>query len=380
MENREQVCSYALSRIFSFEPRLANAVVETFGDASSIFSLDRDSLFEALGPYNRYRDVIAGTSLDRAASELDAAMRGGCGYLYRLHPDYPEPLAMCDDAPVGFFVRSSDTFSNVFSRMCVAVVGTRNMTSYGRQWCTRTVNALADTVERPTIVSGLAFGVDITAHLAALDSGLPTVAVLGNGVDSVYPAAHYDYAGRIASLPGCAVITEYPPGASVVAVNFLCRNRIIAGLSRATVLVESRIKGGGMTTARQAASYGRDVYAVPGRNDDLMSQGCNLLIRQQTAVPVTDCDGFVESLGFKPSGHRKPGALRVNAAVGRMDGVQLEQTGRILLEIRSNRDITLEELGSRCGISYGDLVAAVTRLEADGLVNVDFLRRCSINE
>lgn len=380
MENKEKVCSYALSRIFSYEPRIAHAIVEGLGDASSLFSLDRDSLFELLGPFNKYREAVSSFSLDKAAAELDGVEVRGYRYLYSALPEYPEALSVCEDAPVGFFVRSEDSFANIFGRESVSVVGTRDMTSYGAEWCRKVVDILGCTRQRPTIVSGLALGVDITAHLGALKNGLPTIAVLGNGAGTVYPACHGDYAERIAHTPCSAVITEYPPGADVSPVNFLCRNRIIAGLSKATVLVESRIKGGGMTTARQASSYGRDVFSVPGRNDDVMSKGCNLLIQTQIASPILDGRSFLNALGYTPEKIRKASSDRPLAKIERgMTAQEIEIAGRLLSIIRANRGITVSDLSGRTGMQYSSLITMLCRLEADGMINIDLLQRCSIN-
>lgn len=380
MENKEQVCSYALSRIFSYEPRIAHAIVEQLGDAAGIFSFDRDSLFELLGPFNRYRDAITSFSLDEAAADLARLAGEGYRYLHSGHPDFPEALSVCEDAPVGFFVRSEDSFGNIFGREAISVVGTRDMSSYGKEWCRRVVTALGGTRQRPTIVSGLALGVDITAHLAALENGLPTIAVLGNGAGMIYPACHSDYAERIIHTPCSAVITEYPPGACVSPVNFLCRNRIIAGLSKATVLVESRLRGGGMTTARQASSYGRDVFTVPGRNDDVRSQGCNLLIQAQLASPVIDAASFVRALGYSADAGCAAGRARPDISGMRaMTGVEIDMAGRLLSAIRSKRDVTVTELSSMTGVQYGCLMAILGRLEADGMINIDMLQRCSIN-
>lgn len=381
MENIEKVCSYALSKIFIREPRLAAAIIRNLGDAESIFRLDRESLFEALGPYNRYRDIIASTSVDKEAEELAKVEKGGISYMYFNHPLYPEPLAECEDAPAGFFVRSSDSFENIFGRESIAVVGTRNMTSYGREWCERIVEALSEFPARPTIVSGLAYGVDITAHLEALRRGLPTIAVLGNGIDFIYPVRHEGYARRITETPRCAVISEYPPGSDVLATNFLCRNRIIAGLSRATILVESRIKGGGMTTARQASSYDRDVFAVPGRNDDPMSQGCNLLIQTKVAEAAIDCDTISKSLGYRRA-HTPESRIADLGSIyeGKVSGKEMELMVKVLLIIRSKRDISIDEIAENGGLSYRNVMAAIGRLEADGLVCVDLLQRCSIKK
>lgn len=380
MKYPEEICTYALSRIFLREPKLSRAVIETMGSAGELFALDGNGLYEALGPFFRYREAISGTDLDKVGKELERITgETGTRYLWHGHPDFPQALSGCDDAPVGFFFRSSDDPAGIFNRESVSVVGTRDMSPYGRQWCGNVVKALSETEERPTIVSGLAYGVDITAQMKALETGLPTIAVLGNGVGSIYPAQHASHAEKIAGTKGCAIIWEYPPGTDVLAVNFLARNRIIAGMSRATVLVESKIHGGGMTTARIASSYGRDVFAVPGRNDDIRSQGCNALIQSHIAEALADTGPFLKSIGYR---HLKASrtAEGVGVQTASISGTDIDTAGKLLLRIRSNRGITVEELASGSGLAPHRARAILTGLEADGIIDVDILGRCTINK
>lgn len=383
MENIETVASFALSRIFRYEPRLAKAIVETMGSAEAIFRLDKDGLFEVLGPFNKYRDPIVSTNLDKASQELDDILKDGYSYIPHCHPDFPRNLSFCEDAPVGFFLRSDDSPANIFSGDRISIVGTRDITPYGKEWCRRLATALGETEEKPAIVSGLAYGVDINAQVGALDNGLRTISVLGNGIGSIYPSMHATYADRICHTPGCGIITEYPPGADVTATNFLCRNRIIAGLSRATILVESKLRGGGMTTARQASSYSRDVYAIPGRSDDVFSQGCNCLIQSRLAEPIISVEEFIVSLGYHHIGAVGNKALAMNPKEyysGSMDACKIEATSRILLIIRKNRGIAVNEIASNLSLPYHEVIALVTRLEGDGFIEVDMLQRCSIKK
>lgn len=383
MENIETVASFALSRIFRYEPRLAKAIVETLGSAEAIFRLDKDGLFEALGPFNKYREPIVNTSLDKASQELDDILKDGYSYIPHCHPDFPRNLSFCEDAPVGFFLRSDDSPANIFSGDRISIVGTRDITPYGREWCRRLTSALGETEEKPAIVSGLAYGVDINAQVGALDNGLKTISVLGNGIGSIYPAMHASYADRICHTPGCGIITEYPPGADVTATNFLCRNRIIAGMSRATILVESKLRGGGMTTARQASSYSRDVFAIPGRSDDVFSQGCNCLIQSHLAEPINSVEEFIDGLGY----HHVGTAVNKAAAMapkdyysGSMDANKIDLASRILLMVRKNRGIAVSEMADSLHLPYHEVIALVTRLEGDGFIEVDILQRCSIKK
>lgn len=383
MENIETVASFALSRIFRYEPRLAKAIVETLGSAEAIFRLDKDGLFEALGPFNKYREPIAGTSLDKASQELDDILKDGYSYIPHCHPDFPRNLSFCEDAPVGFFLRSDDSPANIFSGDRISIVGTRDITPYGKEWCKRLATALAETEEKPAIVSGLAYGVDINAHIGALENGLRTISVLGNGIGSIYPAMHASYADRICHTPGCGIITEYPPGADVTATNFLCRNRIIAGMSRATILVESKLRGGGMTTARQASSYSRDVFAIPGRSDDVFSQGCNCLIQSRLAEPIISVEEFISSLGYRHVGASGKKTAAMNPKdyySGSMDTNKIDAASRILLMIRGSRGIAVSEIAASLRLPYHEVIALVTRLEGDGFIEVDILQRCSIKK
>ena len=151
---------------------------------------------------------------------------------------------------------------------------------------------------KPLVVSGLALGVDAVAHRTALENGLKTVAVMATGIDQIYPSQHQGLGEQIASTPGCGLVSDYPPDTQAVAINFIRRNRIIAGICKATLLIESKIKGGGMITAHLANSYDREVFALPGRVDDPYSQGCNLLIRQNLAEPIGDLAELMQKLSL----------------------------------------------------------------------------------
>ena len=367
MENIETVASFALSRIFRYEPRLAKAIVETLGSAEAIFRLDKDGLFEALGPFNKYREPIAGTSLDKASQELDDILKDGYSYIPHCHPDFPRNLSFCEDAPVGFFLRSDDSPANIFSGDRISIVGTRDITPYGREWCRRLTSALGETEEKPTIVSGLAYGVDINAQVGALDNGLKTISVLGNGIGSIYPANHASYADRICHTSGCGIITEYPPGADVTATNFLCRNRIIAGLSDAVVLIESAAKGGSLITAEIAGSYNRECFAFPGSVGDPYSVGCNELIRDNKAALICSAMDFVNAMNWST-------CRSVTADEGIQTSLFDDLTAderRVLERIRQKaQGAHLNVLITDCNIPYARIMPILFELEMKGLIRM----------
>ena len=273
----EKSCLCALNRIFGFKPKIGLALISHLGNASEAFKLGQDDLDRLLGPYSQYSRQISRQAVEEAAEELTKMEEAGIGFVGWTEDEYPGLLHECEDAPIGLYVRSATPMTDLWKpRKRIAVVGTRNLTPYGKEWCGTIVAGMASTKERPVIVSGLALGTDICAHKAAIENGLPTIAVMATGPESVYPYRHKEFAERIAGTPGCALITDYPPGTAPLAIHFLRRNRIIAGLSDALILVESKIKGGGMMTSRLAFSYNREVYALPGRVDDICKK-CNYL-------------------------------------------------------------------------------------------------------
>ena len=300
MENfEEKACLCALNRIFGFEPKIGLALISHLGSASQVFRLDTETINSLIGPYSKYRDKITMAAVDQAAKELEQMDLKGICFCGITESTYPPMLKECEDPSIGLYIRSSTPLNELWKDNSIGVVGTRDITPYGKEWCQKIVKSMAMTGQKPPIISGLALGVDITAHRTALENGLPTIAVMATGPDEVYPYRHRYDAERIVNSPGSALITDYPPGTAPLAVHFLRRNRIIAGLSRSILLIESKAKGGGLMTCRLAFSYNRDIYALPGRADDLRSEGCNELIRKKIAEPITSLNSLIDGLGMK---------------------------------------------------------------------------------
>lgn len=384
MENfEEKACLCALSKIFGFKPKIALALIGHLGDAREVFKVSRRDLEMLLGPHSQYTDIIRKATVYEAAEELERYEKLDINFIGWTEDNYPELLKECPDAPVGLYIRSRTHASKLWvPSKKIAVVGTRDISPYGKEWCTKSIYALASTPEKPLIVSGLALGTDICAHKAALEAGLPTIAVMATGPEDVYPYRHKAFAEDMYQIPGCALITDYPPGTAPLAIHFLRRNRIIAGMSNATVLIESKIKGGGMMTARLAFSYDRDVFALPGRVDDTRSQGCNMLIRSKIAEPLTSTQDFLDSLGMKhtdaPEATSDMEALNARYRC-RVTDDKLDMLSRLLIIIRNKRGITVEELSLESGLDYATTVELTSILEIDGFINRDLLQRCCIN-
>lgn len=378
----ERAAWCALSKVFGYEPATGAAISSELGSASAVFELsekERDSLF---GPFSKFKGQITPSLLEKSYSELEKLSRDGCRFICRADEGYPEILKECEDAPLGLYYKGVSEPGDVFGvKRKVAIVGTRDISPYGSDSCRSIVRALSETRHKPLIVSGFALGTDIIAHSTALECSLPTVAVLPTGIDEVYPRRHWGWAKKLASTPHCALVTDYPPGTGAVAVNFLRRNRIIAGLAEATIVIESKARGGGLITAEFAFNYDREVYAVPGRVEDIRSAGCNNLIKKRIADPVTSIPTLVADLGLGRRG--RFGTATPTADLGSLYSSlpedELERLMAVARCIKECRGITAEDIALKLGnCSVGEAGRIVSMLEADGIVATDLLQRCSL--
>lgn len=374
-DEKETLCLCALNRIFCYEPVVGLRLLEYFGTAAAVFEAPSGQLGGLLHARPEYAGKVHRGALAESARELESVERLGGRFVGLHSPAYPQLLRECPDRPLGLYVRSQTPAEDLFnSREAIAFVGTRDLSSYGREWCGNLVSTLSETGAKPLIVSGLAFGIDYVAHTTALTLSLPTVGVMATGIDRIYPSRHESLAERMVRTPGCALVSCYPLGTAPLANQFLSRNRIIAGMSRATVLVESKIRGGGLITARHAYSYDRDVYALPGRVDDVRSQGCNRLIRDKIAEPVISREDFLDKLGLKAPRLRKQDVL-TRAAGLFLDG-SLELA--VLKAVLAERGIDIRTLCARTDRPYAEVIAAALALESEGFLSMDILQRCSV--
>ena len=252
--------------------------VQYCGSAEAIFKETRKSLEKITGMREASIDAICNPKeyLKRAEEEIAFIEKNGIQPLFFLDSDYPRRLLQCDDAPMMLYYKGQ---ANLNANRIVAIVGTRNITDYGKENCNQLVEDLKE--DNVLIVSGLAYGVDTCAHKAALKNGVPTVGVMGSGMQQIYPAVNKKLANDMLEQGG--ILTENISGTQPDRENFPRRNRIIAGMADAVVVIESAMKGGSLITADIANSYNRDVFAYPGRVMDIYSQGCNYLIRTNRA-------------------------------------------------------------------------------------------------
>ncbi|MDR2040573.1 MAG: DNA-processing protein DprA [Bacteroidales bacterium] len=245
--------------------------------------------------------------LQKAEKEIDFIHRHQIGYSYYLDDNYPQRLKNCPDAPVIFYYKGEIDFE---SSKILSIVGTRQATSYGKDFCNQLVDELCRRGHHPVIVSGLAYGIDICAHRAALRNETPTIAVLGNGLSQIYPSMHTATAREIVRHGGI-LLSEFLSDSPIDRNNFIKRNRIIAGLADCTVVVESNMKGGALITADIANSYNRDVFACPGRLTDPCSAGCNWLVKTNKAHLLQSVDDIEYIMNWDVK-EKQPEAIQMN--------------------------------------------------------------------
>ena len=272
---------------------VAKKLINHCGSAENIFHTKANQLksIDGIGDVllKKLKDK---TVFERAEQELKFIEKENINVLYYQNDNYPDRLKHCIDGPILLF--ASGTL-NLENRKVISIVGTREITSYGMNFCKKLIEDLA--LFNPIIVSGFAYGVDIVAHQAAMDNNLQTIGVLAHGLNQIYPKTHKRYVAKMEENGG--FVTEFWSNSNPEKENFVRRNRIVAGMSEATVVIESAEKGGSLITAMIANDYNRDVFAVPGRTSDKYSQGCNNLIKTQRANLMTSAADFVYILNWE---------------------------------------------------------------------------------
>ncbi len=358
MSDDAQRFQVALSLIPGIGGVLARALVSYAGSAEAVFRERPAALTRIPG----IGEVMAGRIRDpgilaRADEELLFARKYGIRIFYYLDADYPRRFGPCQDAPVLFYLKGP---VDLDASKIISIVGTRSATDYGRQACDDLLLALAGRGYDLVVVSGLAYGVDIQAHRSALKYGLPTVGVLGHGLDTLYPAAHARVARSMAEKGG--LLTDFPSRTKIDPSNFIRRNRLIAGLSDATIVIESGIKGGALITADIASSYDRDVCAYPGRACDPCSRGCNSLIKKNIAALIENAEDLEYVLGWE--GPPKKETPVQQQLFGDLDGEELQVAGFL----RQEGECHIDSMANALGLPVKKLSSLLLELEFKGMV------------
>ena len=292
MEEKELLSLISLQHIPGIGNITAKRLVEGVGSAAQVFEYRTE--LPSIVPQVQSALIKAldcPSAHHRAEQELEFITKHHITCIGYHDEDYPARLRECDDAPILLFYRGNTPLN---ARRVISMVGTRKCTEYGRDLCESFVRDLAAQIPDVLVVSGLAYGIDVCAHRACIKYELATVGVLAHGLDRIYPAVHRNIAAQMVTCGG--LLTEYVSHTEPERQNFLQRNRIVAGMADATIIVESADKGGALVTANIANSYSRCCYAFPGRVSDAYSSGCHRLIRNNQAELITSADDFIESM------------------------------------------------------------------------------------
>lgn len=363
----EQETLYAIA--LSFVPRLnllnRKMLLETVGSFTEIFE-QRQNLKDLIPHANKSTlEALAmmDMHLKRAEEELSFAQAGHIRCIGYNDEAYPARLRECPDAPILLYYRGT---SSLNTRRIISMVGTRHITQYGKDLCSSFVRELKQLCPDVLIVSGLAYGVDIHCHRAALEQGLETIGVLAHGLDQIYPRMHRDTAVRMVQQGG--LLTEFPSRSYADKIHFVQRNRIVAGMTDATIVVESAKKGGSLITAEIAEGYGRDIFAFPGRIGDPYSEGCNNLIRSNRAGLITCAEDFVKAMGWETEAQ-----LHQQLSQGLQQELfpdLTEEEQRIVKALTGTDSKQINILAIDTAIPIGKLTSLLFNLEMKGVVRL----------
>ena len=299
--------------------------------------------------------------LHRAEIELQWDLENGVMPLCMNDENYPQRLRQCDDAPLMLFYKGN---INLNQRRVICVVGTRRNTVYGEDLIRRFMRELRQLCPQLLVISGLAYGVDIIAHRQALQNGYPTVGVLAHGVDYLYPARHKQTADEMVKKGG--LLTEFLTQTNADKVNFVRRNRIVAGISDACVVVESAAHGGGLITASLARTYNREVFAFPGNVGSQYSEGCNNLIRDNVAGLISNADDFVKSMNWDDD-VKLQRAQQVGIERQLFPDLSTEER-QVVSALKKHNDLQINMLSVQADIPIAHLTAILFSLEMKGVL------------
>lgn len=354
---KDSIYRIALSMLPGIGPRIARSLVSYVGSVEGIFKEKTTTLEKIPGMgKTRLAKINFQNVLNTAETELAHIQSNGINCLFYLDKEYPSRLKECDDAPVILYFKGENCFE---AEKIVSIVGTRNSTEYGDSNTKSLVAGLAEAFPDLVIVSGFAYGIDISAHKAALENGLKTIAVFGTGLRITYPTLHKKYLKGVINN-GCTC-SEFHSGKKADPGNFVSRNRIIAGLADATVVMESGVKGGALLTADMANSYHRDVFAYPGRINDNYSKGCNNLIKNNQAILIESAKDLVLSMRWDTTKNKKPVQPQLFQDISPEESMLIEY-------LNNETGTTIDELAKAMAYPVPKISAHLLNLEFKGFV------------
>ena len=335
----------------------ARNLIAYIGSAEGVFQEKEKNLLKipGIGEVNAQR-VVRQNVLERAKREVDFILKNRIQTFFYLDENYPTRLKNCSDAPIILYFRGN---ANLNERRIVSVVGTRNATNYGKELCDELIRSFSERNYPLLVVSGLAYGIDVHAHKACLKYNIPTVGVFAHGLDNLYPALHAPIAAKMLEHGG--LITDFISETKIDRQNFLRRNRIIAGMADATIIVESAEKGGALVTADIANSYNRDVFAFPGRSNDPFSKGCNKLIKLNEAVLIENQQDIEKAMNWDA---KMPTVKAIQTSLF----VELTVDEQKLVDLLKGGDRFVDEITIETQLQMSRVSALLLGLEFKGLV------------
>jgi DNA processing protein len=335
----------------------AKALINHFGNAASIFHAKKKDLeiIDGIGTI-RARSIKEFNNFKLAEAEINFIEKYKIKPLFITDKDYPKRLLNCYDSPVILYFKGN---ADLNTSKIIAIVGTRSNNEYGKTVCEKIINDLAN--QNILIVSGLAFGIDSIAHKSALKNNLKTIGILAHGLDRIYPNQNKLLARQMIENGG--LLTDFKSGTNPDKQNFPKRNRIVAGISDAVLIIESGLKGGSLITAELANGYNKDVFAIPGRISDAKNEGCNYLIKNNKAALITCADDLLENLGWKE--HKT-----ISAKKQRELFIELTADEKIILTILQQQpQVHIDEVYIKSGLNSSAVASALLTLEMQGIVN-----------
>lgn len=352
----------ALTQIDGVGDVLAKNILEVVGSAKEIFESSKKALTSIKGISDKLvNEILNPTVLIKAEKELEFVLKNKIQTYFFTEDNYPYRLKECSDSPILLYFKGN---TDLNAQKIISIVGTRKSTNYGNLFCSNFIKELSYNFPDILIVSGLAYGIDIEAHRAALNNDFNSIAVLAHGLDRIYPSAHRRTA--IEMLEKGGILTEFTSNTEPDKFNFVRRNRIVAGLSDATIVVESGTKGGSLITADLANSYNREVFATPGRITDKESIGCNMLIEQNKAILLQSAESFIKQMQWDVASKQTTSPKIVQHSLF----FDLDDQEQQIYDLLSSTDEPLHSnfISNQVGISVSSLLSILISMEMKELI------------
>lgn len=354
----EDIYKVAISFLNGIGPVNTKKVIAYTGSVEGLFKEKKQNLLKIPGIGKSFIDKLdRESSIQLAEEELKFISDNHIKVSFYLEKDYPQRLLNCADSPCTLYYKGNTNFN---ATRTISIVGTRNASDYGRDICNKLIQDLSEKDIKPLVISGLAYGVDICAHKAALRNQLQTVAAIGHGLHMMYPSQHKRYAEEIVNQG--ALISEFTSKSKFDPKNFVRRNRIIAGMADATIVIESASKGGSLVTADIANSYNRDVFAFPGRISDKRSTGCNKLIKTNQAHLIESVSDLEYILGWENE-IGKPKAIQAKLFV------ELSPEEELLVQVlKEAGNMPIDSICFKTSFPMSKVSSLLLKLEFEGVI------------